>query len=210
MSPYDYGLRIPLIFSGPGIKPGAVSDALVAEIDLMPTLLAFVGVQCPPVAGASLKPLLTGDNSKAVHDYVVGEVDNDAQRGVNGMQELAIYDGRYRLIYRERTGKPRQFNADLSDKTPWGNRIYEETIAQKEKFPAQYELLRQLHPQKLGGKPPALELYDVQHDPWELKNLAADSAQRENLERLRQALVKWVQEIGDKHVSVSEIQSAQP
>ena len=41
------------------------------------------------------------------------------------------------------------------------------------------------------------ELYDVQADPFELKNLAADPAQAKRLKRFRRTLAKWQQETGD-------------
>jgi N-sulfoglucosamine sulfohydrolase len=209
MSPYDYGLRVPLIISGPGLKRAAVSAALVAEIDLLPTLLDLIGMTPPAVHGRSLKSILTQGRGGG-HDYVVGEIYHGAQQGIVGMQERAIYDGRYRLIYRERVHGPRQFNEDLWRWQAWGNRAYDETIAQKENFPAQYELLRQLHPQRLGGKPPVLELYDVKNDPFELRNIAADATQAAILERLRRGLMEWVVTVGDPFLQTNLLAEAKP
>jgi hypothetical protein len=44
---------------------------------------------------------------------------------------------------------------------------------------------------------PAEELYDTEADPWEIRNLADDPAQRETLERLRAELRRWMVEIRD-------------
>jgi arylsulfatase A-like enzyme len=38
---------------------------------------------------------------------------------------------------------------------------------------------------------PAEELYDVQADPYEMKNLAGDSAHSSELERLRKLVREW-------------------
>lgn len=38
---------------------------------------------------------------------------------------------------------------------------------------------------------PALELYDLKNDPYELNNLAADSAQAERMKTLRAELDAW-------------------
>jgi HEAT repeat protein len=53
-------------------------------------------------------------------------------------------------------------------------------------------------PQKTFFEPkPPEELYDTESDPWEVKNLAADPAHRETLERMRKALRDWMLEIRD-------------
>jgi hypothetical protein len=44
---------------------------------------------------------------------------------------------------------------------------------------------------------PVEELYDLQTDPHEVKNLADDPAHREALERLRNAHLAWMRDIGD-------------
>ncbi|MDQ3812357.1 MAG: sulfatase atsG, partial [Armatimonadota bacterium] len=47
---------------------------------------------------------------------------------------------------------------------------------------------------------PAVELYDLQNDPFELKNLAEQPDQKSNLTRLRAALDAWMKEQGDEGV----------
>jgi hypothetical protein len=44
------------------------------------------------------------------------------------------------------------------------------------------------------------ELYDLQNDPYELNNLAANPAFKTDLERLRQVHLEWVKDIDDKGV----------
>src|SRR5690606_21132472 len=44
---------------------------------------------------------------------------------------------------------------------------------------------------------PREELYDLEQDPWEFKNLAGDPQAREILETLRSRLDEWVVESGD-------------
>ncbi len=53
-------VRIPFFVRGPGIAPGA-SDVPVSLVDVLPTVLDFVGVSVPDAAeGVSLAPLLRG------------------------------------------------------------------------------------------------------------------------------------------------------
>lgn len=58
--PYDGALRIPLIFRGPGV-PTTASDELVEIVDVMPTLLAMLGLpQTKGNQGVSLVPVMAG------------------------------------------------------------------------------------------------------------------------------------------------------
>jgi N-sulfoglucosamine sulfohydrolase len=44
---YDPGLGEPLIISAPGLPGGARTTALASELDLMPTILEWLGVAMP-------------------------------------------------------------------------------------------------------------------------------------------------------------------
>ncbi len=60
---FEESIRIPMIFSGPGIPHGTVNSTQVAQIvDIMPTLLDLCGVEIPASAqGRSLKEMLFGN-----------------------------------------------------------------------------------------------------------------------------------------------------
>ena len=73
-SPYEEELRVPLIMSGPGLKP-AVIDEPVQLVDLVPTVLESVGIPIPAgLEGVSLLPLIAGrgDRNKAVYSEPSG------------------------------------------------------------------------------------------------------------------------------------------
>ena len=206
MSLNDLGLRVPLAIRGPGIQSGVVSNALVSELDLMPTLLDFLGIQPPRVQhGVSIRGVLEGEAGAKGHDLIFAEIAHQVQQIDNGMQERSVYDGEYHLIYREGLHKPRTVNADLKDWKPWRNRSYAETVKEKDNFPLGFELLSQVDPQSLGGKPPKFELYNTKSDPDEIKNLAHDPAYRVQLDRLRRALAQWIEETDDAAVSVDKL-----
>lgn len=201
MTLYDLGLRTPLMIRIPGVKSGVRTDALASELDLTPTLLDLAGLEpLPKSHGISLKPVLAGTAGARAHDFVFSEI---ADRGLLtiGMQERSVFDGRWKLIYRENLQPAwRQVQADSKDWKTWGNRSYDETVKSKVKFPEQYRILTEMDPQSLGGKVPAIELYDLKSDPDEMRDLASDGKNRGELERLYAALRKWTKETGDPSV----------
>lgn len=65
---WEGGVRVPFLARWPGvIKPGRVSSALAANLDVLPTIVAATGAQPPrlPIDGQSFLPLLRGENESA-------------------------------------------------------------------------------------------------------------------------------------------------
>jgi arylsulfatase A-like enzyme len=61
MMPYDTDINVPLIVAGPRVPAGVTSDALVANVDLCPTIEDLGrGARTALVDGRSLVPLLRG------------------------------------------------------------------------------------------------------------------------------------------------------
>ena len=73
---HDYGMKVPFIMRWPGtIAPGSKYDGLLANIDLVPTLLELAGVKMLPefeIDGVSFKEVLDGKNV-TVRDVVYSE-----------------------------------------------------------------------------------------------------------------------------------------
>ena len=65
---YDEILRVPLLMRLPGaIKPGTEVDSLVSSVDMMPTILDYVGQPCPDgIHGRSLRPHVEGRKRRDV------------------------------------------------------------------------------------------------------------------------------------------------
>ncbi len=58
---YEATLRVPLVLRGPGVRSGRTVERQVGLVDVMPTLLALVGLTAPrPLDGVDLAPLLEG------------------------------------------------------------------------------------------------------------------------------------------------------
>lgn len=205
MTLYDLGLRVPLIIRGPGIRQGVTCDELVSELDLLPTVLELCGIEQAfdySLHGQAITGLLTADKGAKGHDYIFAEISNRGPLPNDGMQERSVFDGRWKLIYREKVDTAwRQVNADSREFKVWGNRTYAETIRLKDTFPRQYQILAEMDPQNLGGTVPALELYDLQSDPDEMQNLATVASHQDKRERLLGALRGWVNATKDPAVN---------
>ncbi len=66
---FEGGVRVPLLLRWPGtIQPGQVSSDVVSSLDLVPTVLALLGLPAPSdrtLDGANVLPLLLGKGSSA-------------------------------------------------------------------------------------------------------------------------------------------------
>ncbi|MBF0244851.1 MAG: sulfatase-like hydrolase/transferase [Planctomycetes bacterium] len=68
---YEEITNIPFIVRAPDGARGAVSSSLVSHVDILPTLLDYAGLCCPPsMQGTSLRPLLKDPGAK-LHDHAL-------------------------------------------------------------------------------------------------------------------------------------------
>jgi arylsulfatase A-like enzyme len=170
---YDPGLETALLVRWPaaGISGGNVVDALLSNIDLLPTLLDLSGTPIPPaVQGRSFWPLLRGEPyrpraeifaEKTYHSYA------DPMR--------AIRTERYKYI--------RNFEATFLVEVPGD--IQEGAIFRAD--PSRY----------VGATHPAVELYDLATDPLEQANRAGDPALTTIQDDLDQRLWSWMEATAD-------------
>ncbi len=192
--PYDSGLHIPLIVYWPednadlpppqNYRRGTRDDRLIASIDLTASTLAWAGVERPAKMQGRV---LLGDPRDADREYLFGGRD----RGDETVFHIrTVRDARYRYLRNRFPERPfLQLNR------------YKETS-----YPI-IGLLRFLDARgELTGPPaqlmaasrPREELYDIQADPWEIKNLA-DSPQYATVkQRLATALDEWIEQIDDR------------
>lgn len=69
----EYGVHVPLVVHGAGIKQRGLTEELADFTDILPTLVAFAGTSVPEkyhVDGTSLKPFLTG-SSDTTKDVII-------------------------------------------------------------------------------------------------------------------------------------------
>jgi len=185
---WDASLRVPLMIRFPKnwesfapAKPGETESRLVSFVDFAPTVLSLSGVKVPShMQGAAF----LGGQEGERHRYIFGGKDRQGERF-----DIIRYahDGKYQYL--------RNFEPHL----PWSQFIsYVDQHASMRSWDKLHEA------GKLTGAParffqtkPMEELYDVENDPWETNNLAADPQMLKTLDRLRTACRNWMIKTGD-------------
>jgi uncharacterized sulfatase len=110
-SPYDGGLRTPVIvrWPGGGVTPGRRHDDLVSTIDVAPTVLAACGLEAAGgMEGLSLLPVATGREPRLSRDAVFGEIFEHTAADVGepalSLTHRWVRAGDWKLIVPERGG----------------------------------------------------------------------------------------------------------
>ena len=168
----DHGLGVLLIVRGPGgFQGGKVSDALVSQIDLFPTLCEAIGIDPPEwLTGTSLMPLVRGETQQ-VNDAVFGEVTYHAAYE----PQRAIRTECWALI--ERFDDRRLPVLPNIDEGETRDLLLAHGLAEREIAP--------------------IQLYDTLFDPMQLRNLAGDPSLAAIEDDLRTRLHAWMAETND-------------
>ncbi len=88
---YEHSIRVPLVFSGPGIPSGETRDAYVYLLDIFPTICELLGVDTPPtVDGVSLAPALR-DSGVRVRDELYFAYCDTIRSAKDERHKLVLY-----------------------------------------------------------------------------------------------------------------------
>jgi N-sulfoglucosamine sulfohydrolase len=198
---YEPGMCLPLIVRTPGMtRPGTTCDALVSWTDLTPTIIDHCKVMppgdAPPLGGVAEdgKPRVRRQPYE-FHGRSFAGIWNDEKPkprdpvfASHTFHEITMYypmrvlrNDRYKLILNLAHQLPYPFASDLHESAVW------------------QDVLRTKAP-RLGLRNvedflhrPRYELYDLQGDPDEVKNLATDPAHKKTLDEMS-ATLKGLQE----------------
>ncbi len=194
---YEGGLRIPLLIRWPGNAQPQVRDELVSTIDLMPTVLAACGAA--PVAnlpGLALQPLFTKAPAEW-RTHLFAEYHTHAAAS-NYHPQRSVRTDRFKLIENLLPDTPNPDYADTIRKlegdakgrgeTAFKDSLPQAIAASSPEVRAAYAVME---------KPPRYELYDLQNDPHEFHNLAADPARAATLTELQTQLTAWREQTQD-------------
>jgi N-sulfoglucosamine sulfohydrolase len=169
---YDSGIEVALLARWPagGVAGGRVCEALISNVDMLPTLLEAAGVPAPEtVQGRTFLSQLQGRPGtvraavfaeKTFHEHY------DPQR--------CVRTARHKLIHHFEVSNPAYTPTDIS-RAP----TYKTVIAE------------------LAAVRGMLELYDLEQDPVEQRNLAGDADHADLVADLGRQLRAWMQETDD-------------
>jgi len=178
---YDAGIKTPLIFSWDGvITPGSRYKELVSSIDLAATFLDIAGAPVPEdIYSRSIKSIFT-DQTVPGREYVFSERNwHDADEHIR-----CIRSKKYKFILNSYIEWP---HGMLGANPSW----YELKKRQKQEelTPAQERLFE--------CPRPAVEIYDLDKDSYELYNVADEAEYLEIGKVLAMELEKWREATGD-------------
>jgi len=196
---YDAGTRQPLAIRWSNrIKRGGVRDEFVSLTDLAPTFLEVAGLTPPSdMTGRSLVALLEG-KKQTDRDSIFVERERHAnvRKGNLSYPSRAIETKGFLYIRNFRAnrwpaGDPEKWKSvgPFGDCDAGPSKEFILTHREDAGFSKYFE--------KAFGKRPDEELYDLQKDPFELTNLAADATYSAAKKKLRDALQHWMETTSD-------------
>lgn len=186
---YEAGLAVPLIVSWPGVtKPGSRTAAMVSWVDFLPTLLEVAGGTAPDgLDGKSFAPVLR-DQAKTHRSQIMATHSSDGQWNIYPMRSLR--EGKWKYI---RNLQPEfAFTTHIDLPGELGRMSYWKTWQEEAGTSASARAILDRYHQR-----PPEELYNLESDPSELRNLAADAAHTDQLKLMRERLTQWMREQGD-------------
>lgn len=191
---YDAGTRMPLIVAWKDRAPsGRVVDDFVSLTDLGPTTLEAAGVTVPDaMTGRSLMPILTSNQDGRVDPQrdaiVLGHERHTHLRCNNrGYPVRAIRTHKYMYLRNYQPDRWPAGDPDIDAYDDGYNNIDRSPTKSWMRSHADDPTVQPLF-QLAFGKRPAEELYDMQADPWQLRNLADESSLADVKQRLRKRM----------------------
>lgn len=205
---YDNGLHTGLVAHWTGvIEPGSVVEELVSTADITPTLVEAAGGELNPgdFDGQSILKTLEGDN-EVLHEYVYGAFTNC---NIIGSRDRVypirvIRDKNFSLIYNpyyeEITSNTTldEALAMLNDPSAEGDDVAASWVKLSRKDPAAEPYVYKLHHR------PEYELYNLEEDPYELRNEIDNPEYTVVVEEMKKELHVKLAELGDSDPIATE------
>ncbi|KAI1337218.1 alkaline-phosphatase-like protein [Xylariaceae sp. FL0016] len=180
---YDAGVRLPLLMRVPGRQADILNLNMVSWTDMLPTFLDWAGypgrqpAEGQPRLGRSILPIVDQASAEPGWDRVFGS---------HTFHEITNYwPTRYLRDRRLKYHRNVCWRLDF----PFAMDLYASLS---------FEGMRNAAPAMVGQRKlkdyifrPAEELYDLENDPAEVKNLAGEEAWQGKLKEMRSALEEW-------------------
>lgn len=185
---YDTGVHTGFVVRWPGnVAPNTRTDALIQYADVLPTLIEAAGgrVEAGRFDGTSFLDVVL--DKKQSHRQYVYAMHNNVPEG-SRYPIRAVRDGRYSYI---RNLLPDEIHIQKYVMGVPHTHYWQSWMKAAGERDRAYKLVSRYM------KRPAEELYDLQQDPWELNNLAADPKYVDVKKRLSAELDRWMKDQKD-------------
>ena len=213
---YDFGTRVCLAIAGPGVRGGRVVDDFVCLPDLAPTFLEAGKVQVPEVMSAK-------SFWKVLKSKKNGQVDPSRDAVITGRERHVFSSRPGYLPYPQRAIRTKDFQFVINfkpDRWPLGDPYLLDTpkepgyallenqtfvtLADEDAGPTKAWIVTNRKDPMVKpffehayGKRPREELYDMNRDPDQMKNLAQDPAYAKTVRKLRSRLMNYLSDHND-------------
>lgn len=182
---YEPGMNLPCIVRSPYQKKrGLVCNAMITWADITPTILDFAEVlqKETDFQGQSFKPILEDENPEDWDEIYASHTFHEItmyypMRVVRGRKRKLIWNIAYGLEY--------PFASDL-----WESSTWQAVLQRGDKLYGKRTIEAYLHR-------PEFELYDLEEDPYEIKNLAGESKYQKLLGELKEKLKAFQKRTND-------------
>ncbi|MFP6872889.1 MAG: sulfatase-like hydrolase/transferase [Verrucomicrobiales bacterium] len=171
-SPFEKGVRTPVFFSWPGkIKSNQRLDNLISTNDIYPTILDYLDIPVPnSAAGKSLMPAIFGDAKYPFREILFGAsypafATRDDERPARDIYALYARSDKWKYIYY------------LQDVRQVRNSKY-----------FRIQSICTDYPEREAGEE---DLFAIDNDPYELKDLANKEVHAELKTRLKAQVLSW-------------------
>jgi arylsulfatase A-like enzyme len=180
---YDGGIHVPFIVRGPGVTRGAVRDDLIEHIDMAGISLGLAGLEIPS--------WMQGRNVFAKNYAPREAVFSARDRCDETVERLrSVRTDRYKYI--------RNFYPLRPHLQPNAYKDAKEIVRRLRDLHAQGKLPPLADVLLFASTRPEEELYDVQTDPHETRNLATDPKFEKTLVKMRERLARWMEQTNDR------------
>lgn len=199
---YDFGVKVPLAIRWPTkILAGTKIESFVNLIDLAPSFLEAMGIPIPNMSGDSLWPLFAATQPGNAEVFLERERHANVRKGNLSYPVRAVRTDRYLYIRNM-----------MPDRLPSGDPHVHQSVGQYgdvDNSITKFLIMQMQGKQNNGldffelsfGLRPEEELYDVVKDPYQLNNLAYSKKYSPVKEELREKLINWMRETGDRRFS---------
>ncbi len=187
---YDAGTRVPFFAVWPGvIAPGCESDAMLSLVDVLPTLVDAAGSTPPSeIDGQSFLDVLQGKGEEH-REQVFTTHSGDGDK--NQFPIRAVRSRQWKYIRNLRPGNEHHTHVDKA-KPVDGNAYWKSWVAAAKNDANAAAIVERYHHR------PAEELYHLEADPLEQRNLAGEARFAAVQQQLAARLDGWMREQGDE------------